>query len=68
MNGGDFGVQLQELLVFRDGACKIARLLLLHGILHQLLRGYLSLRDADEARARVNAKEERASAYRELFV
>jgi hypothetical protein len=42
-------VQLQELPVFRDGAFQIARLLLLHGILHQLLRGDLSLRDAEEA-------------------
>jgi hypothetical protein len=49
MNGGDFRVHLKKFSVFRNGACQIARLLLLHGILHQLLRGQLALRDAKEA-------------------
>jgi hypothetical protein len=57
MNGGDFGVQLQELPVFRNGALQIARLLLLHGILHQLLRGDLSLRDAKEDRGEGQRKK-----------
>jgi hypothetical protein len=44
MNGSSLGMQFQKLSIFRNRALKIARLLFLHGVLHQLLGVMLCLR------------------------
>ena len=49
------GCNFRNCSVFRNGALQIARLLLLHGVLHQLLGDHLGLR-VREAEARIKAK------------
>ena len=62
MDGGRLRVQFQELTVLFDSSLEIARLLLLHRILHEFLRGKLRRLCAND-RAEYQQKQQRVSMH-----